>query len=57
MTGHLGRTAIFIQEANKLRRERERMIHSGLNDITSKVNRVKRQGEKNFVKLEGEFQI
>lgn len=46
MTGHLGRTAIFIQEADKLGRESGRMVHSGLNDIDSIKGeyRAKRQG-------------
>lgn len=50
MTGHLGETAIFIHEADKLKQERGRMVHSGLNDIASKVNRGgrKQRGKKNL---------
>lgn len=52
MTGHLGETAIFIHEADKLRQERGRMVHSGLNDIASKVTEGEenRGGKKTFVK-------
>jgi len=48
MTGHLGRTAIFIQEGEE--KERGRMVHSGLNDIDSikGEDRVKRWGEKHL---------
>lgn len=35
MTGHLGETAIFIHEADKLRQKRGRTVHSGLNYIDS----------------------
>lgn len=53
MTRHLGRTAIFIQETDKLRGERGRMVHSRLNVIDNIKGeyRVKRWGKKKtFVK-------
>lgn len=38
MTRDLGKTAIFIQEANKLRGERGRTVRSGLIQVASKVD-------------------